>query len=57
MVVDPQVFLGPQAQRERKETQAYQVMASKEALAPLDSPALLALLDFRAQLVRSHRID
>lgn len=57
VVLDPQVFPGPPAQRERRVTQAYHPMAPKDSLALLDSPDPPALLDLRALLVCLHTID
>lgn len=51
------VSLGPRGQRARKATQAYQAMALKESQGPLDSVDPLALQDFRALVVRSHKTD
>lgn len=56
-VVVNQVFQGLLVQREKRVTQAHQVMALKDNQAPLDFLDLLAFLDHQALPVGSHRLN
>lgn len=51
VVPEPQVFLEPQGQKERRAALDHRPMALKDSQAPLDSLDLLALLDLRVPRV------